>query len=246
MNKIRIGICDSEPMTLLGLEWQLTETKKCKISFAVNTTRELSAAFRSRVPDVLIAGKESAFANQLNLLIELKQKFPDVRIIVFARDCSHSELEMVKASGIEGLILKTCNSREIYDSVDYVMNKGFYYHHPGLQKHISQSREEEQKMEHWRSVVISGREEDVLLLLCAEWINKEIADELNIDERTVEFHRKNLFLKTGCKNLAGLAIFSFNMGWIKPMCLDLINIKNLNIPKIAPPGGFSSSEHWFI
>ena len=38
--------------------------------------------------------------------------------------------------------------------------------------------------------------------------NLRIADQLNISERTVETHRKNILTKTGCKSVVGLVQYA--------------------------------------
>jgi DNA-binding CsgD family transcriptional regulator len=55
---------------------------------------------------------------------------------------------------------------------------------------------------------LTVREMEVLQYICKEYCNNEIAKALFISVRTVEGHRNNLLLKTGCKNTAGLVLFA--------------------------------------
>ena len=45
-------------------------------------------------------------------------------------------------------------------------------------------------------------------MICQELTTSEIADKLFISTRTVEGHRNNLLVKTGCRNTAGLVLFA--------------------------------------
>jgi FixJ family two-component response regulator len=54
---------------------------------------------------------------------------------------------------------------------------------------------------------LSAREREVLELIVAGEQTKRIAGNLNISEKTVEFHRKNIRQKTGTRNLAELIKF---------------------------------------
>lgn len=64
---------------------------------------------------------------------------------------------------------------------------------------------------------LSSRERDVLALLARGYINKEIADRLNISLSTVIFHRNNICEKLGTRSLGRLTIFAV-----------LSNIVNIN------------------
>lgn len=59
---------------------------------------------------------------------------------------------------------------------------------------------------------LSVREKEVLRLLVAGKINKEIADELCISINTVITHRKNITSKTGIKSVSGLSIYALMNG----------------------------------
>jgi DNA-binding CsgD family transcriptional regulator len=56
-------------------------------------------------------------------------------------------------------------------------------------------------------LLLSHREIEVALLLCQGWINKEIADKLNIALTTVITHRKNIMDKLGARSLADVIIY---------------------------------------
>lgn len=55
---------------------------------------------------------------------------------------------------------------------------------------------------------LSAREKDVLSLLVKGYINKEIADMLNISVTTVIFHRNNICEKLGTRSLSKLTIYA--------------------------------------
>lgn len=55
--------------------------------------------------------------------------------------------------------------------------------------------------------ILSTREIEVALLLCQGYINKEIANKLNISLSTVVTHRKNIMEKLDARSLADVVIF---------------------------------------
>jgi len=59
---------------------------------------------------------------------------------------------------------------------------------------------------------LTKRETEILYLIAQEYSNKEIAEQLHISVGTVEAHRRNLFLKSGATNMAGLIHRSYKYG----------------------------------
>ena len=60
--------------------------------------------------------------------------------------------------------------------------------------------------------LLSEREKEVLALIVKGYLNKEIADRLNISTPTVIFHRKNLVEKIGSKSIGRLTSYAVMNG----------------------------------
>ncbi|MCK9159634.1 MAG: helix-turn-helix transcriptional regulator [Parabacteroides sp.] len=65
-----------------------------------------------------------------------------------------------------------------------------------------------------QSDLLSAREIEVLVLITKGFINKEIADKLNISITTVITHRKNITEKLGIKSVSGLTIYAVMNGYV--------------------------------
>lgn len=68
---------------------------------------------------------------------------------------------------------------------------------------------------------ISQRELDVLRLVAMGFLNKEIADKLNISMNTVLSHRKNITSKLGIKTVSGLIFYCITHGYISADEIEL-------------------------
>lgn len=62
--------------------------------------------------------------------------------------------------------------------------------------------------------VLSDREIEVLSLIAQGYLNKEIADQLNISLTTVISHRKNIQDKLGMKSVSALTIYAVMHGYV--------------------------------
>ena len=61
---------------------------------------------------------------------------------------------------------------------------------------------------------LSDREKEVLALIARGYINKQIADRLQIGLTTVISHRRNIMEKLGIRSVAGLAIYAMTAGYV--------------------------------
>lgn len=93
-----------------------------------------------------------------------------------------------------------CPERELIKAFLMIHNAAHHAH--GITQH---SKSEEVDL-------LSQREKDVLSLIVKGYINKEIADMLNISTPTVIFHRRNISEKIGSKSVGRLTIYAVMNG----------------------------------
>ena len=93
-----------------------------------------------------------------------------------------------------------CPERELIKTFLMIHNAAHHAH--GIALH---SKPEEVEL-------LSQREKDVLSLIVKGYINKEIADMLNISTPTVIFHRRNISEKIGSKSVGRLTIYAVMNG----------------------------------
>jgi transcriptional regulator, luxR family protein len=65
-----------------------------------------------------------------------------------------------------------------------------------------------------KAKLLSDREIEVLSLIAQGYINKEIADQLNIGLTTVISHRKNIVDKLGMRSVSALTIYAVMHGYV--------------------------------
>jgi DNA-binding NarL/FixJ family response regulator len=57
---------------------------------------------------------------------------------------------------------------------------------------------------------LSGRETEVIKLICKQKSLVEIAKKLGLSPRTIETHKRNILKKTKTKNTAGIVLYALN------------------------------------
>jgi DNA-binding NarL/FixJ family response regulator len=119
-------------------------------------------------------------------------------------------ISRVIRNGAAGYLLKNCDKNELINAIHTVVKTGFYLNQLALQAIRNASPEKQNIIRNFNNIPIelTPREKEILLLICQEYSNIEIAHKLFISARTVEGHRNNLIAKVGCRNTAGLVVFA--------------------------------------
>lgn len=135
----------------------------------------------------------------------LKQKFPNIKIMIMTAFDDLSYIPRAKEAGADGFVYKSKSFQLFIDTADRIMHGEKCF--PEAKK-IPVAQGE---------APLSDREMEVLRLMCKHLTNKEIAEELHISESTVRFHKASMLSKTGFKKSIDLAFYMVSKGWINPM-----------------------------
>lgn len=157
-------------------------------------------------PDVLLLDVNMPEKNGLEVLEEIKKKNYDVKVLILT---VHNELEyLLKAIdiGVDGYILKDSESVELKKAIQAVLSGENYIQAsliPALNNRLANRDIDRDKIES-----LTSRELEVLIQVANGMINKEIATNLNISERTVKNHISNIFKKIDVSDRTQAAVFA--------------------------------------
>jgi len=200
---MKIYLTDDHAILLGGLIKILSVEEDFEVVGSAGSVKETLDELTQRDVDLLITDYNLPDDDGLTLVRRVKQKYPDMKIIVLSmHDEAHLIKEILK-EGVDGYILKKDSHEELVNAVRAVKNEKVYLSsdvNAMLMKGLHSN--DEQKL-------LTDREREILKLIAKEYTNKQMAEELFISERTVETHRKNIFRKTGTNNLVGLIKFAY-------------------------------------
>lgn len=201
--KMKIFLTDDHAILLGGLIKILSVEDDFEVAGSAGSVQETLDALTQKNVDLLITDYNLPDDDGLTLVRRVKQKYPDIKIIVLSmHDEAHLIKEILK-EGVDGYILKKDSHEELVNAVRAVKNGKVYLSsdvNSMLMRGLGGT--EEQKL-------LTDREREILKLIAKEYTNRQMAEELFISERTVETHRKNIFRKTGTNNLVGLIKFAY-------------------------------------
>ena len=158
------------------------------------------------VPDILLLDINMPEKNGLEVLDEIKKKEYDLKVLILT---VHNELEyLLKAIdiGVDGYILKDSESAELKRAIQSVLVGESYIQAsliPALNNRLANRDIDKDKID-----LLTNRELEVLIQVANGMINKEIATNLNISERTVKNHVSNIFKKIDVSDRTQAAVFA--------------------------------------
>ncbi|HEY9184179.1 MAG TPA: response regulator transcription factor [Salegentibacter sp.] len=197
-----ILIADHHPVVSEGIGNIIRMNPALEIIGKVTNGNELFRFLSRQVPTVLILELDLPEIHGINAIRTLKKEYPELRILIFSY---HAEemyaLSAIKA-GASGYISKTTDPKTLESAIYQVARGGIY-----LNKKITEKLNT--GMSKGKSLItkfkkLSTREIEVLNLISAGKRNKDIAETLQINEKTVSTYKTRLLKKLNVDNVADL------------------------------------------
>lgn len=135
--------------------------------------------------DISLGGKSG-----LDLLKEIRTLQPRLPVLIFSMHSEEVYARRAISAGARGYITKGSSSEELYAAINKIVNGGRYISAALAERIIFTSDGDRSPHES-----LSPREYEVMLLIARGVSNKEIAERLGIDSRTVTTHRRRLLDK---------------------------------------------------
>ena len=145
------------------------------------------------------------------LITNILERFPDARLLVVADKFSEANSYSLLRLGAKGLLTYTEVREQLPRALPLVAAGGFWVPRALLSGFVDSilSSVAGRRLRSDASTALSRREQEVLDCLLENFSNKEIANKLNISERTVKFHVSNLLAKFGVRRRADLILLCY-------------------------------------
>jgi two-component system, NarL family, response regulator DegU len=210
MSKISVMIADDHSMVRQGLKQILElEDDIAVVAQAANGEEAVRLA-REHKPDVILMDINMPGTNGLQAIKELKQDKHPYKVIVLTIHQDREYLFKTLQMGSEGYVLKDAEPSVLIEAIRNVF-RGQSYIQPNMTRELVKefnrvTLHEKDKQDENN---LTSREIEVLDLIAEGMINKEIAKQLYISEKTVKNHVSNIFKKLNVSDRTQAAIYAF-------------------------------------
>ncbi len=218
MERIKVLIADDHRVVREGLAAILKTKENIVIVGEAQDGQEAVEKARSLLPDVVLMDVSMPRMTGVEATRQLKREFPHMGIIALTMyDEQQYIFDLVRA-GATGYLLKDTDSAQIVAAIRAVY-RGESLIHPSVASKIlaefSLMSQKKGKKAAWVEHDLSEREITVLKLVAEGKTNKEIANVLDLSEKTVKNHVRNIFHKLQVYDRTQAAILAIRKGLIE-------------------------------
>lgn len=208
---IRLALVDDQKLFRGGLRMILSDREDFDVVFEASNGKQFFERLAFEPVDVVILDVEMPVMDGIETLTILKDKFPDIHVIMLTMHDSERLINHLMQLGASGFLLKDENPEVVRTAVERVSQEGIFFR-DYVSKALLKGGRQKPDSSKYGGPDITGRELQVLTLICQEFTSKEIAEKLFISSRTVEGHRRSLQDKTGARNIVGLVLYAVKNG----------------------------------
>ncbi len=198
----RVLIAEDHSIVADGLRSVLE--KSCNVIGIVPDGRQLLIQAPKLKPDVIVLDIGMPFLNGLDAAERLKPLLPSAKFVFLTMKDDPNLAAAALNLGAVGFVLKHSAVSELLEAVGEVL-RGKSYVTPRLRTEdwvVGKTRAQQFSKE------LTHRQKDVLQLLAEGRRMKEIAEILNVSERTVMFHKYHIMESFNLKSNADLVLFA--------------------------------------
>lgn len=194
-------VADNQPIVHYGIKNYFEGKSDFSIVANVKTFDGILETIENNFFDVLIVDLELDGFSTINLIKSFVKNYPKTKVLIFSGLTENMYAPNAIKAGASTFISKNNNLEALENAIIRVQNGEVFYSHD-VKKKIDLITKQTKKERLYKK--LSSREIEVLRFLSAGRKNKEIAETLNLNEKTISTYKLRLLNKLNVTNLVDL------------------------------------------
>jgi len=188
-----VSVYNTEPLSSIALEYLFSQCGQITLLPIVSDLSSLLRQVSSEKPDVLLFTVSSHFDR--NLWTALRKQSDGTKIILWLHEITPELAYQAIECGIRGILRKSLSPEMIVKCVQKVHEGELWFEQTLTKTFLS-----------GRSITVSPREGELIMLVAQGLKNREIAKAMSITEGTVKVYLSRLFEKLGVRDRVELVL----------------------------------------
>jgi DNA-binding NarL/FixJ family response regulator len=207
---INIAIADDQSLFRKGIISLLNTFHNMKVVVEAENGKELLDFLAETTETVHLALLDinMPVMNGIEAMKQLRSKYPHIKNVILTVHEEDKYINKLIEEGANAYLAKNTQPDELEKAITTVVTHDYYFNENTIRAMHNHVQGKRQRISLQPADEVTNREKETLQLICKEFTTPGIAEKLFISERTVEGHRNNLLMKTGCRNTAGLVLFA--------------------------------------
>lgn len=197
---IKICIADNHPVVIHGIKSFFEANSNIEIVATANNLADLANNLQNKSVDIVLLDIELGGVSSIKNIKDLIKQFPTSKFVLFTSVSEKMYAPTAIKAGISGYLLKTVPLKELENAIIKVY-QGIIIYSDDVRKSIDLLSKGKKDRLYKK---LSTREVEVLRYLNEGKKNKEVAEILNLDEKTISTYKLRLLAKLSVTNLVDL------------------------------------------
>lgn len=213
MNTINIAIADDHCLIIEGLTKILMEFERIGEIRSASNGKELLKLLKVYKPDVILLDIQMPVMDGIEACKKIANRFPLIKILGLTQHAEEYAVNHLIGAGAHGYLLKNTKPNELFKAISWIVEHDFYMNELTQNSFIKSSREEFNKRNHSPEIDFTEREIKMLKYISMEKSSNEMAELLNLSNRTIDKSRSKLIKKLGVRSSIGVTRYAVENGY---------------------------------
>jgi DNA-binding NarL/FixJ family response regulator len=210
MPDVRPQVLIADDHAIVAEALRLLLEKSYRVVGTVSDGRALISAAANLNPDAIVVDIGMPLLNGLDAAQRIREKLPKVKLVFLTMQADPNLAAAAMELGSVAFVLKHSAGSELLNAIEQVLH-GKSYLTPKLRSDDWVTMKQRVKQ---FSKELTTRQREIMQLWAEGHSLKEIGAELNLSEKTVEFHKHHIMEVYNLKSNADLVIFALKQGLI--------------------------------
>jgi DNA-binding NarL/FixJ family response regulator len=215
MKKIKLAIAEDHLLVRQGMIALLKEEEGIELLFAASNGAELLDKLQIHSPDIVLLDIAMPVMDGKEAIERISQQYPAIKVIIITSHYNDKYVTEFLARGAKGFLAKNSDIEVVVEAIYSVYEQGYYFDALVSKSMVEKLISANNGQFPDAMPLLSSREIEVLKLVVQEKNNQEISAALFLSKRTIEWHKKNILVKTNSKNTIGLVKYALKNGIIR-------------------------------